>query len=77
MMSNTQFSRSFNNDSGISLLRLPIIMQRTGLSRSYIYLSISRGDFPRPIKIGRMSGWLSNEIDNWIGQKIQCGRLGA
>lgn len=76
-MSNTQLSRSFNNDSGISLLRLPIIIQRTGFSRSYIYLSIARGDFPRPIKIGRMSGWVSREIDNWIVEKIQCGRLGA
>lgn len=76
-MSNTQLSRSSSNDPSISLLRLPTIMQRTGFSRSYIYLSISRGDFPRPIKIGRMSGWVSREIDKWIVEKIQCGRLGA
>jgi predicted DNA-binding transcriptional regulator AlpA len=33
----------------ISILRLPAVKTRVGLSRSAIYLAISRAEFPRPI----------------------------
>lgn len=50
-----------------SILRLPAVKSRTGLSRSTIYLRISQGTFPRPIRLGdRAVGWLDTTIDQWI-----------
>lgn len=55
-----------------TILRLPAVRARTGLSRSTIYLRISEGNFPRPIQLGvRAVGWLESEIDEWLDQQIQ------
>jgi prophage regulatory protein len=57
-------------------LRLNDVKNRTGLSRSTIYLHISRGIFPKPISLGtRCVGWLESEIDEWIKYKIQSSRI--
>lgn len=48
-------------------LRLPKVMERSGLSRSSIYSAIKRNEFPRQVSLGRRSvGWLESEIDAWI-----------
>jgi prophage regulatory protein len=55
-----------------SILRLPAVMQITGLSRSTIYLRIARGAFPRPVSLGaRAVGWRENEIHGWLEQLPQ------
>jgi prophage regulatory protein len=54
-----------------SLLRLPEVKNRTGLSRSTIYLKISLGEFPQNIKLGaRCVGWIESDIESWIGQRV-------
>ena len=54
------------------ILRLPSIKDRTGLSRSTIYLRIKKGDFPKPISLGdRAVGWLEKDIDDWLEQKTK------
>ena len=54
------------------ILRLPGVKQRTGLSRSTIYLRIANREFPAPISLGgRAVGWLEHEIDNWLAEKTQ------
>ena len=62
-----------------NILRLPAVKQRTGLSRSSIYLKISNEEFPAPISLGdRAVGWIDSEIDKWISERIGeergCGR---
>ncbi len=55
-----------------TILRLPVVRARTGLSRSTIYLRVSEGNFPRPIQLGvRAVGWVESEIDEWLDQQIQ------
>lgn len=55
--------------------RLPHVKARTGLSRSAIYLKISRGQFPAPISLGdRAVGWVEEEIDKWIEERITASR---
>lgn len=58
-----------------TVLRLPAVKSRTGLSRSSIYIRIADGTFPKPISLGvRAVGWLENEIDEWLAQRITLSR---
>jgi prophage regulatory protein len=59
------------------ILRLPDVKALTGLSRSTIYLKVSKGEFPEPIKISsRAIGWPEEDIENWLDTKIIESRLG-
>ncbi len=61
-----------NNQDRLTILRRPQVEERTGLSRSTIYLFMEQGVFPKPIGLGpRSVGWLSNEIDQWIEERIE------
>ena len=52
------------------IYRFPEVMKLMGLSRSSIYLAVSKEEFPKPIKIGRRAvGWHQNVIEEWI-QKL-------
>jgi prophage regulatory protein len=58
-----------------TILRLPIVKARTGLSRSTIYLRIAEGSFPKPVSLGgRAVGWIESEIDDWLKAQIQKSR---
>ena len=58
-----------------TILRLPSVKERTGLSRSTIYLKVSDGTFPSPISLGeRAVGWIEEEIQTWIDQQIKQTR---
>ena len=58
-----------------SILRLPKVKTRTGLSRSTIYLKISEGEFPKPISLGvRAVGWLESDINSWIEKQIEASQ---
>lgn len=53
------------------ILRLTDVKEKTGLSRSSIYLAISKGQFPRPINLTmRAVGWLETDVHNWINRRI-------
>ncbi len=57
-----------------SFLRLKQVKAATGMSRSWIYDAIRRGDFPAPIPIGaRAVAWDSLSIAKWQASRIhQC-----
>ena len=58
-----------------TILRLPTVKTRTGLSRSTIYLRVSEGTFPRPVSLGgRAVGWLEAEIQEWLQRRIEASR---
>ena len=58
-----------------SVLRLPAVKNRTGLSRSTIYMRIQDGTFPHQINLGaRAVGWLESEINDWLTQQIEKSR---
>jgi prophage regulatory protein len=52
------------------LLRLPEVIARVGLSRSWVYAEIAGGRFPNCHKVGRASCWDSYAIDAWIAQQL-------
>ena len=56
-----------------SFLRFPAVLAKTGLSRSTIYLKISRGEFPAPVKLGvRAVGWPETAVARWIAARIDA-----
>lgn len=58
-----------------TILRLPQVKQRTGLSRSTIYARIKAGQFNAPISLGaRAVGWLASDVDAFIESCIKTSR---
>lgn len=58
-----------------TILRLPAVKNRTGLSRSTIYLRISQDTFPKPVSLGaRAVGWVESEIQEWLQRQIETSR---
>jgi len=57
------------------ILRLPVVLDRTGLSRSTVYLRVTEGRFPRPVSLGaRAVGWIEAEVEEWIAGQIEASR---
>jgi len=58
-----------------TILRLPKVKERTGLSRSSIYAAVAQNAFPRPVSLGpRAVGWVDEEIEDWIRRRIDARR---
>jgi prophage regulatory protein len=59
--------------------RMPAVVARTGMSRSWIYKEVAAGRFPKPVKIGCASGWSASAIDGWIEElmSVPSARVGA
>lgn len=58
-----------------TILRLPTVKARTGLSRSTIYLRISEGSFPAPVSLGgRAVGWIEAEVNDWLTHRTEASR---
>jgi len=58
-----------------TILRLPAVIERTGLSRSTVYLMMSKGRFPSSISLGdRAVGWLETDINEWLERKVEASR---
>ena len=73
----------FNNAYGgankvTTILRLPTVKGRTGLSRSTIYLRVAEGNFPAPVSLGgRAVGWIEAEVNDWLAKRIEASRKAA
>ena len=49
------------------ILRLPSVLELTGVGRSTIYLWMQQGLFPRNVQLGpRVSGWREEDIEKWL-----------
>ena len=54
-----------------TIIRLPAVIKKTGLSRSTIYNLVGANQFPPRIKLGpRSMGFLESEVDAWLSEKI-------
>ena len=55
------------------IMRLPAVLEFTGLSETQLEEKIKRGEFPRPIKLsdsGRTIGWIESELIDWLNSRI-------
>jgi prophage regulatory protein len=54
------------------LLGIKEVSARVGLSKGYIYVLVARGQFPRPVKIGRRAvRWPESVVEGWIKARIE------
>ena len=53
-------------------LRLPEVIELTGVSRSTIYRWMANGEFPKQISIGGNTvAWLEAEVEEWIHTRTE------
>ena len=58
------------------VLRLPAVLQRSGLRKTSVYAAVKRGAFPAPIRIGdRAVGWLASEVEAWLRERAAASRV--
>lgn len=54
-----------------TILRLPAVIKKTGLSRSTIYKLLDQGKFPARIQLSpRSMGFLEAEVNEWLDSRI-------
>lgn len=54
-------------ESSIKLLRIGDVANKTTLAKSTLWIKISKGQFPKPIKISpAVSVWKESDVDAWI-----------
>ena len=55
----------------LRLLKRPEVESTTGLSKSHIYELMTRGAFPRAVRLGPKSvAWVDGEVRQWIADRI-------
>ena len=51
-------------------LKLEEVLGLVSLSSATVYRMMSRGEFPRPVRVGRRAArWRSDEIDDWLASR--------
>jgi prophage regulatory protein len=59
----------------IRLLRLPQVIDATGLGKTTIYALQAEGDFPMRVKITAHSvAWVEEEVQAWLTARIEQAR---
>ena len=60
-----------------TLIRLPEVKRRTGLSKSTIYRIEGEGRFPRRVQLGlRATAWREDEVQTWIESRPNANASG-
>jgi prophage regulatory protein len=53
------------------ILRLPSVIERTGLSRSTLYRKMQLGTFPKQLRIStRCAGWRESDVEVWVRNPV-------
>jgi len=55
------------------IMKLSEVKSVVPLSTASIYRLIKKGEFPKQIKLSeRSSGWLLEEVELWLEERIKC-----
>lgn len=70
---------TINTTTAASLLDDPLVDMKeitklTGLTDKWFYKLIQDDQFPKPIKLGNRSRWLTSEVDAWLQARITESR---
>jgi prophage regulatory protein len=53
----------------ITLMRIPQILKVMPVSKSKFWLMVQKGEFPKPIKIGRSSFWTIEQVQAFLRER--------
>lgn len=55
----------------LALLDMKQVCERLSFNKSYVFLLVQTGRFPKPIKFGkRASRWVNLHVNNWIAEQV-------
>lgn len=54
------------------LMAINDVCETTGFSRSFVFQETKAGNFPKQIKLGRSSRWITAEVYEWVADKAQA-----
>jgi prophage regulatory protein len=58
------------------IVRLPAVLDRTGLSRSTVYRKIAEGTFPPQVRVSLNGvGWRESDLNEWIDDPVGYRQL--
>ena len=60
-----------NLNSEVTLMRIPQILEVMPISKSKFWLMVQKGEFPKPIKIGRSSFWTIEQVQGFIQERTR------
>jgi len=56
----------------VRLIKIDEVLAICGKSKSDLYASISKGTFPRPVKLSvRSSAWVKSEVIDWVEARMR------
>ena len=59
-----------------TILRIEVVLRRSGLKRTMLYDLIAKGQFPKQVALGaRAVGWYEDEVDEWVRNRDSAARL--
>jgi len=75
MNSNQGTLHSQNAESIQRLLRLPAVLQVTGLARSTVYRMVAEHTFPAPVKLAKRAvAWRHDDVRDWTNGRLTTSR---
>jgi prophage regulatory protein len=60
-----------NDYADIALMRISQILKVIPVSKSKFWLMVQKGEFPKPIKIGRSSFWTIEQVQTFIRERTK------
>jgi len=63
-------SQSNNQIPHITLMRIPQILKVMPVSKSKFWLMVQKGEFPKPVKIGRSSFWTIDQVQAYLRERM-------
>ena len=71
----TTRDQNFSRGTSLRILRLPQVMQQTGLKKTKLYELQAEGTFPNRIQITTYAvGWIAEEVQTWIARRVAASK---
>jgi prophage regulatory protein len=62
--------KTFDDLPDSALIRCPLVLTLTGLSRATLHRRIKQGKFPRGVQLGENSvAWRAGDIRRWLNER--------
>ena len=60
------------SSKSVRLLRLPAVMEMTGISQTSVYRLVRENKFPQPVRVAvpKMTVWPSDQIEEWVQNQL-------